>query len=147
METVSSISLCRVLYEYLKNIEGRRKKWIKYANQIGAKSFNLMSTMDVCDNMLRWMDKTSQSYYIEEEILKAFKTLEENEIILKIYLEYGSSALCIFPSNRTGYRRLQAYSNKVLKYCDEKVLRTVLDEAHIDTRGFYNNYANKVYRV
>ena len=147
METVSSISLCRVLYEYLKTIENKRKKWIKYANQIGTESFNLMSTMAVCDNMLKWMDKTSQSYYIEEELFKAFKTLEENEIILKIYLEYGSSALCIFPSDRTGYRRLQAYSNKVLENCDEKVLRMVLEEANIDTRGFYNNYANKVYRV
>lgn len=147
MGTVSSIAQCRVLYEYLKKIEDKRKKWIKYANQIGTKSFSLMSTMAVCDNMLKWMDKTSQSYYIEEELLKAFKTLEENEIILKIYLEYGSSALCIFPSERTGYRRLQAYSNKVLKNCDEKVLRMVFDEADIDTRDFYNNHANKMYRV
>lgn len=145
---VASITQCKALYEYTKYVYGRRKKWQEYANKAGWNSFNLISTMDVCDEIIKWLDKISYSYHIERTIKSAFNRLGADAGILKTYFERGFTAVRVaYPSERTGRRRLSKLADRVLMYCESEVIQTVLDEAHIYTDGFYTNFSNRKYRV
>lgn len=147
MERESSTALCRVLYEYIKKIGRKRQHWIKETRLKGVKSFYARSTMDVCDNMLKLMDKTAYSYYVENNIRQAFATLGENWEILKTYFEQGGEFLSTFPSSRTGYRRVKKYSEQVIRHCEIDVIKTAVRESDESIREFYRMYCNKVYRV
>ena len=145
---VASITQCKALYEYTKYIDGRRRKWQEYANKAGWNSFNLRSTMDVCNEILKWLDKISYSYHIERTINSAFDRLGEYSGILKAYFERGYKAVSVaYPSQRTGRRKLSKLADRVLMYCEAEVVQTVLEESHIYTNGFYTNFGNRKYRV
>lgn len=145
---VASITQCKALYEYTKRVYGMRKKWQECANKAGWDSFNLMSTMDVCDEILKWLDKISYSYHIERTINSAFNSLGQEAGILKTYFERGYPAVRVaYPSERTGRRRLSKLADRVLMYCDADIIQTVLEETHINTNGFYTNFGNRKYRV
>ena len=147
MEKESSTALCRVLYEYIKKIGRRRDHWIKKTRIKGVNSFNSRSTMDICSDILRLIDKTAYSYYVENNIRQAFATLGDDFEILKAYFELGQEGLSPFPSPRTGYRRIQKYSEKVIRNCETDVIKTAVREADESIREFYRMYSNKMYRV
>lgn len=117
---LSSIQICRVLYEHVVLTSKRRERWKCYAREIGV-DFNTKPAMEVYTDVYSWIKKREGADYISKIIIKSFNSIKiDNKHALLKYFQLGKITGEVMTklevkSERTAYRRLGQITEKIMR--------------------------------